>query len=216
MTGIHPVWYRDHNPSLSQDMDSLPNSMPQIKDINTTSTRWGDRYAELIKNSVNTSEFDQPLSPVLANIRQKYINVNSDRVEAKYKLTTHVLVDDPRWLWLAGSYGEVKKFSLTNGKVLENFENRFHQRSIYAIAATPNSKYVITSDELGHMKQIDQFDHRVVKEYGKVFKCSVTAMACSSDSRFVIVGDENGNVKQFDVNTHQLYQDFPKCFPGAV
>jgi WD40 repeat protein len=215
MTSIHPVWYNDHNPSSGPNGQALTNSQPEIKDINTNS-RWGDRYAELMKNSVTTSEFDLPLSPELANIRQKYIAGNSERVEAKYKLTPHVLVDDPRWLWLAGSYGEVKKFSLTNGKVLENFENAFHQRSIYAISATPNSKYVITSDELGHMKQIDQFDHRVLKDYGKVFKCSVTAMSCSADSQFVLVSDENGNVKQFDVNTHKLYKDYPNSFPGSI
>lgn len=123
--------------------------------------------------------------------------------------------EDPRYLYTSDSNGVVKQISLRLGEVSCDFGNRYHNKVIYCICSTKNSKFLFTSDDQGNFKQISVVDGEVVKDYGKIFKATITSMASCPNSRYVIVGDENGNIKQFDVNTRTLTREYKKALPGA-
>lgn len=96
--------------------------------------------------------------------------------------------EDPRYLFTSDSNGIVKQISLRKGEIVTDFGNKFHNKTIYAMASTKNSKFFFTGDELGNFRQISVIDGEVVKDYGKIFKATITSMSCSPDSRNVFVG----------------------------
>lgn len=109
-------------------------------------------------------------------------------------------------------YNFVKKI----GEALNDFGSKWHNRTIYSITSSPDSRYVFTSDEIGNFKQIDVEDGEAIKDYGKIFKCAVTCMQCTNDSKFVVVCDENSNIRQYNINTFKLVRSWDRVLNGSI
>jgi hypothetical protein len=127
------------------------------------------------KDSLNKSQLqlEEQTRTRMQNMDRQQFN-NTTRYEGLANSKPYVELDpkffeEPRFLFTADSNGVVKQSSIRDSAVVTDFKKKFHNQTIYVIAATRNSKYLFTSDQLGNVKQIVVADGSICKDYGKAF-----------------------------------------------
>lgn len=190
--GSHPYWWGEGaTPQYEgKSLQPLSKQLLDPKQIDETIT-----FAT--KGTYNKLSQNQAVTEKEAEIRLQELEKAGLDKETKQNLTAkakphHELeakfFEDPRYLFTSDSNGVVRQTSLRQGEVVVDFGNKFHNKTIYAMASTRNSKFFFTGDELGNFRQISVVDGETVKDYQKIFKATITSMTCSPDSRYVLVG----------------------------
>lgn len=218
--GKHPYWWGDGvKPMYShKQVDPISKELLDKKQIDETIVYAPQgTYNRLSQNQYGQEEEARAR---MDEFEKKNIDTGAKAKLAENARPTHELeakfFENPRYLFSADSTGCVRQLSLRQGEVVNDYGNKFHNKTIYAMTSTKNSKFFFTGDEAGNLRQISVVDGEVVKDYGKVFKATITSMTTSPDSRYLLCGDENGNIKQYDTNLRTLVREFKKALPGAA
>jgi len=218
--GKHPYWWGEGVKPMYQhkNVDPISKELLDRKQIDETIV-----YAPqgtYNKLSQNQSTFEDEARSRMEEFEKRGIDTNTKNQLVANSKPTHELeakfFEQARYLFSADSNGTVKQLSLRQGEVVNDYGNKFHNKTIYAMTSTKNSKYIFTGDEAGNLRQISVVDGEVVKDYGKIFKATVTSMTTSPDSRYLLCGDENGNIKQYDCQLRTMVREFKKALPGAA
>jgi len=218
--GKHPYWWGEGVKPMyaHKSVDPISKELLDRKQIDETIV-----YAPqgtYNKLSQNQSTFEDEARTRMEEFEKRGMNTQEKNALVQNSKPTHELenkfFEQARYLFSADSNGTVKQLALRTGEVVNDYGNKFHNKTIYAMTSTRNSKFVFTGDEAGNLRQISVVDGEVVKDYGKIFKATVTSMTCSPDSRYLLCGDENGNIKQYDTALRTMVREYKKALPGAA
>ena len=105
--------------------------------------------------------------------------------------------------------------------VIKDFEN-IHKSCLLSVQCTTDSKYIITCDNLGNMKQWDlneeiytpvknddeNYKINCVNNYQTCHKNGINLAELTHDNRYIITADEGGELKKFNLETYELVKEF--------
>lgn len=88
-------------------------------------------------------------------IRKRYLDLVGNGTEMNNAITSKMFLNEeeveeitpPRFLWTADSYGNIKQLNALDGTCLNDFGQKWHNKTIYKIASTKNSKFFFSGDE---------------------------------------------------------------------
>lgn len=91
------------------------------------------------------------------------------------KIQTMKITDDDKVLIIADFNGDIRWFNIKRGIWLKK-NSSFHKKPIWAIDLSYNSRFLLTSDTGGHVKQIFAKSGQLVKDYGKIHDQGVNVL----------------------------------------
>ena len=79
--------------------------------------------------------------------------------------------------------------------------------SITSLICTPDSKFLIVSDENGNLNQYNIASYKLHKKYHKIFPGAILTMAATPDSKFLYIAGHSGLCHKIDLATGNLVQN---------
>lgn len=114
------------------------------------------------------------------------------------------IVVTAQWLYTSDRDGLIKKFFLraqsSKPEVLIRKFVGVHSACIYSMAATQDSKFLLTSDSDGFIKRLEIGTDQWM-DFGKIHERGlVLSICCTPDSKFVFTSDVKGSLKMISID----------------
>ena len=120
-------------------------------------------------------------------------------------------------MFTSDKYGYVKQYSVRDCVLIKNYD-KVHERFIYAMSCTCDSKWLLISGNRGNLVQFDIRNQLVYKDYGRIHEedSDICCLVVGPNSNYFWTSDDCGRLKEWNVSTHELLRDFGKVSRGRI
>lgn len=117
------------------------------------------------------------------------------------------ITPDSKYFFIAGVNGFLQQYALAEQQLLKDYgetcstshglvEEKCH---IKAMAISPDSKYLFTSDDRGHLKQYDVAKKELTSNLGQIHTGGIFSLVVTPDSEFLFTSTEYGILRQYKI-----------------
>lgn len=111
----------------------------------------------------------------------------------------------------------MKQFGVKDGNLTKDY-SKVHERFIYSMATTPDSRYLFVTGNRGCLVQFDIRSQTLRKDYGRAHAndTDICEIVVSPNSKHFWTSDDAGVVKEWSVEFEGLQRDWGQVHKGRI